>query len=97
MQTLYASDYYMPIIFYQKHFFKFSLLKENLTFALRIGSIYLVLSDQVLETNGVIPFLTGQIGSNEHDDMERLRFGFCVINFLSILSDFLLREKLTKK
>ena len=33
--------------------------------------------NQVLETNGVIPFLTGQIGSNEHDDMERLSQGLC--------------------
>ena len=34
----------MPIIFYQKHFFKFSLLKNILTFALRVCSICLVLS-----------------------------------------------------
>ena len=53
--------------------------------------------NQVLETNGVIPFLTGQIGSNEHDDMERLRFEFCVLNFLLILSNFLSREKLIQK
>ncbi len=30
-----------------------------------------------LATNGVIPFLTGQIGSNEHDEMERLSQGLC--------------------
>jgi len=30
-----------------------------------------------LETHGVIPFLTGQIGSNEHDEMERLSQGLC--------------------
>ena len=35
---------YMPIIFYKKHFFRFLLLNKNLTFALRIGSICLVLS-----------------------------------------------------
>ena len=40
---------YMPIIFYQKHFFKFSLLKKIVTFALRIGSICLVLSGLVRE------------------------------------------------
>ena len=34
----------MPLIFYQNHFLKFSLLKKILTFALRIGSICLVLS-----------------------------------------------------
>ena len=32
---------------------------------------------QVLKTHGVIPFLTGQIGSNEHDEMERLSQGLC--------------------
>ena len=36
--------HYMPIIFYQKHFFKFSLSKKILTFALRVCSICLVLS-----------------------------------------------------
>ena len=30
-----------------------------------------------LKTHGVIPFLTGQIGSNEHDEMERLSQGLC--------------------
>ena len=34
----------MPIIFYQKHYFKFSPLKKILTFALRVCSICLVLS-----------------------------------------------------
>ena len=31
---------YMLIIFYQKHFLKFSLLKKTLTFALRIASTF---------------------------------------------------------
>ena len=33
--------------------------------------------NQILVCQGVIPFLTGQIGSNEHDEMERLSQGLC--------------------
>lgn len=44
---------------------------------------------QVLSTNGVIPFLTGQIGSNEHDDLERLSQGLCafLLGLLIIFND----------
>ena len=31
----------------------------------------------VLQSIGIITFLSGQIGSNEHDDMERLSQGLC--------------------
>ena len=37
------------------------------------------------------------VDSRPVQDMSRPRFGFCVLNFLSILSDFISREKLTQK
>ena len=52
--------------------FQESFLQEIFqTFIHILISCYVVSS----ATNGVIPFLTGQIGSNEHDEMERLSQG----------------------
>ena len=38
-----------------------------------------------------------QANGNGHSFVKRLRICFCVLNFLSILSDFISREKLTQK
>ena len=63
-----------------------NILKESNNVQTRIGLLMLISNwtchclpavIQVLESPGVIPFLTGQIGSNEHDDMERLSQGLC--------------------
>jgi hypothetical protein len=63
-----------------------NILQQTNSVQTRIGLLMLISNwtnhcipavSHVLSTNGVIPFLTGQIGSNEHDEMERLSQGLC--------------------
>ena len=43
----------------------------------------------MIQSTGVIPFLTGQIGSNEHDELERLSQGLCafLLGLLIVYND----------
>ncbi len=63
-----------------------AILQSSNNVQTRIGILMLIsnwvnqclnAASHTLATLGVIPFLTGQIGSNEHDEMERLSQGLC--------------------
>ena len=63
-----------------------SILQQSNNVQTRIGLLMLISNwtcnclpavIHVLQSIGIITFLSGQIGSNEHDDMERLSQGLC--------------------
>jgi hypothetical protein len=61
-----------------------------------VGMLALFLLSQATEKTSMTSTASNRkISSNNVVGSQR--FGFCVLNFLSILSDFLSREKLTQK